>query len=135
MGVTHVVNCTDNMPQFHERDTKEPKITYLRFPTSFWMQHERKLPEFIRRESPRHMPARHTRALEPNHRHCVCALAALFEFVDGALAKGESVLVHCLAGAHRAGTTGCMLLMYKVRTPPFPLAALATTYYQLVPDT
>ena len=24
-----------------------------------------------------------------------------------------SVLVHCLAGAHRAGTTGCILLMHK----------------------
>ena len=53
MGVTHVVNCTDNMPQFHEKDTKEPKITYLRFPTSFWMQHERRLPDFIRRALPR----------------------------------------------------------------------------------
>ena len=52
-GVTHVVNCTDNMPQFHEKDTKEPKITYLRFPTSFWMQHERRLPDFIRRALPR----------------------------------------------------------------------------------
>ena len=40
-------------------------------------------------------------------------LKTLFAFVDGALAKGESVLVHCLAGAHRAGTTGCLLLMYK----------------------
>ena len=28
------------------------------------------------------------------------------------------MLVHCLAGAHRAGTTGCMLLMYKAGMPP-----------------
>ena len=25
---------------------------------------------------------------------------------------GTNVIVHCLAGAHRAGTTGCILLMH-----------------------
>jgi len=54
------------------------------------MRHENQLPEFIR---------------------------PLITFVDGALAKGENVLVHCLAGAHRAGTTGCLLLMYKAGMP------------------
>ena len=34
----------------------------------------------------------------------------MFKFVDDALARG-SVLVHCLAGAHRAGSTGVLLLM------------------------
>jgi len=34
-------------------------------------------------------------------------------WVDGALASGSNVLVHCLAGAHRAGTTGILLLMKK----------------------
>jgi protein-tyrosine phosphatase len=37
----------------------------------------------------------------------------LFDFVEGALAAGSSVLIHCLAGAHRAGTTGCLMLMHK----------------------
>ena len=36
----------------------------------------------------------------------------LFAFIDSALSKGNSVLVHCLAGAHRAGTTGCLCLMH-----------------------
>ena len=36
----------------------------------------------------------------------------LFAFVDAALARGASVLVHCLAGAHRAGTSGVALLMH-----------------------
>ena len=40
-------------------------------------------------------------------------VADLFEFVDECLAEGGNVLVHCLAGAHRAGTSGCLLLMYK----------------------
>jgi len=38
-------------------------------------------------------------------------LQPMFDFVEGAIAGGGSVLVHCLAGAHRAGTTGCLLLM------------------------
>lgn len=31
----------------------------------------------------------------------------VFEFIGDALADGKNVMVHCLAGAHRAGTTGC----------------------------
>ncbi|KAL1530827.1 hypothetical protein AB1Y20_001723 [Prymnesium parvum] len=89
-GITHVVNCTDNMPQYHQNANTKAPITYMRFPISFWMRHENQLPEFIR---------------------------PLITFVDGALAKGENVLVHCLAGAHRAGTTGCLLLMYKAGMP------------------
>ena len=80
-GITHVVNCTDTMPFYHQN-----AFTYHRFNVSFWPAHGGidELQTF---------------------------LAPLWEFVDGALAKGESVLVHCLAGAHRAGTTGIMCLM------------------------
>ena len=35
----------------------------------------------------------------------------LFDFVGEALENGQSVLVHCLAGAHRAGTSGILCLM------------------------
>jgi protein-tyrosine phosphatase len=41
----------------------------------------------------------------------------MLEFVEGCLSRGESVLVHCLAGAHRAGTTGCILLMHYAGLP------------------
>lgn len=36
----------------------------------------------------------------------------VFEFVDGALARGCNVLIHCHAGAHRAGSTGVAYLMH-----------------------
>ena len=36
----------------------------------------------------------------------------LFEFVESVTSNGQNVLIHCLAGAHRAGTTGCAWLMY-----------------------
>lgn len=37
----------------------------------------------------------------------------VFEFIQGHIAKGNSVLIHCLAGAHRAGATGTAWLMYQ----------------------
>jgi len=36
----------------------------------------------------------------------------LFDYIDETVLRGESVLVHCLAGAHRAGTTGCACLVH-----------------------
>lgn len=32
-------------------------------------------------------------------------------FIDSCLERGENVMVHCLAGAHRAGTTGVSYMM------------------------
>lgn len=103
-GITHVVNCTDDMKNFCEvpatsaphPKADEPRIQYLRFNVAYWQDAG---------EGNRPQPASQTQI--------VAFMRTLFAFVDGALAKGESVLVHCLAGAHRAGTTGCLLLMYK----------------------
>ena len=39
-------------------------------------------------------------------------LKPFFDFVDAAVKLGGSVLVHCVAGAHRAATAGCLLLMH-----------------------
>ena len=36
----------------------------------------------------------------------------MLEFVCTALERGDSVLVHCLVGAHRAGTTGVICVMH-----------------------
>lgn len=86
-NITHVVNCTDSMPFFHEADAT---VSYLRFDVSAWC----------------------LRARNGGRAADVDAFTKpLFSFVRAALARGESVLVHCLAGAHRAGTTGCALLM------------------------
>ena len=37
----------------------------------------------------------------------------LFQFLEDAISKGENVLIHCFAGAHRAGSSGVAWLMYK----------------------
>ncbi|CAM9745728.1 unnamed protein product [Ectocarpus fasciculatus] len=90
LGVTHVLNCTagsSQLPNYHEG--KGSGITYHRFPISFWGS-----------------------VVDNSHESIVAFVAPVLAFVEGALAAGGSVLVHCLAGAHRAGTTGCMLLMH-----------------------
>jgi len=99
--ITHVVNCTDNMANFHENGTRgemvghgngpgRPPLTYFRFNISYWHRH-----------------------VDDSDDSVISFVRPLFDFVDSAVASGASVLVHCLAGAHRAGTTGCLLLMYK----------------------
>ena len=49
-------------------------------------------------------------------------------FVEKELEAGNSVLIHCLAGAHRAGTSGVAWLMYKKRITPKDATDLAKTY-------
>ena len=94
-GVTHVVNCTDSMPLYHEGS-----FTYYRFNISFWPS-------------------------GANSAQLLQFLQPMFEFVDAALAAKGSVLVHCLAGAHRAGTTGCLLLMKYGNLPHAEAVATA----------
>ena len=39
-------------------------------------------------------------------------LRPMLQFIEATLSQGGSVLVHCLAGAHRAGTTATICLMH-----------------------
>jgi hypothetical protein len=91
IGVTHVVNCTvgsSQIPNFHEGKPGSP-IKYYRFPISFWSNH-----------------------VDNSDASVVAFVTPVFAFIEDAVAKGENVLIHCLAGAHRAGPTGCAVLMY-----------------------
>ena len=42
---------------------------------------------------------------------CVDFVNPLFAFIDAAIHSNQSILIHCLVGAHRAGTTACLCLM------------------------
>lgn len=90
-NITHVVNCTDNLELYHEWNDEWP-VAYNRFLIAAWMH--RVGPSCRRRDV--HI------FMDP-----------VIAFIDGALADGQSVLIHCLAGAHRAGTTGVMYVMLK----------------------
>lgn len=87
-NITQIVNCQDaHAKNFHEgNDT----YTYYRFPISWWFK-------------------------EPNMDSAPAIkkyLQGLFDFIDNALLNGQSVLIHCLAGAHRAGSAGVAYLMH-----------------------
>uniref|UniRef100_A0A061QUC3 protein-tyrosine-phosphatase n=1 Tax=Tetraselmis sp. GSL018 TaxID=582737 RepID=A0A061QUC3_9CHLO len=88
-GIKRIVNCTDNMPHYHSAD---PGLMYLRFDVSNWGRYVDGTDASVRKFA-----------------------APLFAFVVEGLERGENVMVHCLAGAHRAGTTGVACLMHFAR--------------------
>lgn len=87
--ITNIVNCQEEGSEnFFEKD---PALSYYRLPITHWQD-------------------------APNGRSAMgllCYLAPFFGWVDERLARGENVMVHCLAGAHRAGTAGTAYVMYK----------------------
>jgi len=91
-GITHVVNCTDSMPLYHENAKGSP-ITYLRFDVADHMMRGHRDSEAVALAQP------------------------MLDFVGAALADGKHVMAHCLAGAHRAGTTGIICLMHFAQLP------------------
>lgn len=96
-GITHVVNCTHGfsaIPNYHPT-----AFAYLTFEIAEWSQ-----------------------KIGPSDDSAAAFVAPLWAFIDSALAQGGSVLVHCLAGAHRAGTTGCACLIHYGRILDVPTA-------------
>lgn len=59
----------------------------------------------LRGEHTRHPTAAATQAMAESF------FQPVFDAVDAAIDAGESVLVHCMAGAHRAGTVGMAIVM------------------------
>mmetsp|Transcript_33927 Transcript_33927/g.66215 ORF Transcript_33927/g.66215 Transcript_33927/m.66215 type:complete len:129 (+) Transcript_33927:250-636(+) len=76
------------MPLYHE---KTGKIEYYRFDIAGWWR---------------------TLGTSGGNEATRAFVKPVFTFIGNALSKGQNVLVHCLAGAHRAGTTGCACLMH-----------------------
>ena len=72
--ISAVVNCTDDLQNYHTGS-----LAYLTFNVAWWRREvgdsEAELPRF---------------------------LSPLITFLEAELAAGRSVLVHCLAGAHRS---------------------------------
>ena len=88
-GIRHVVNCQGlDSENYHENNSE---FTYLRFPigASYWSPFDMKTNLGI-----------------------VRYFNVFFDFVEKIMREGKNVLIHCLAGAHRAGTTGVAWLMY-----------------------
>lgn len=92
--VALVVNAQG--PQSTNFFESDPTLRYLRFPVAFWR----------------------TNLLGASHEQVVKFFQPLFDQVDKALADGESVLIHCLAGAHRAATTSAAFLRHRIGLKP-----------------
>jgi hypothetical protein len=92
---THVVCCQGSDGQMHFEN--DPNFTYLYFPIGRWRA---LIPKKL--NSPGVAPVDVRAFFDP-----------LFAFVEAAIrAKGANVLIHCLAGAHRAGVAGIASLMH-----------------------
>lgn len=85
--IFHIVNCQDaTAVNFFAGD---PRFCYKRFPVESWWQ---------------------ARDVD-THAGILAFFEALHSWIDQALANGNNVLVHCLMGAHRAGTAGVSFMM------------------------
>eukprot|EP00755_Sulcionema_specki_P005747 Sspe_Gene.33626::Locus_16395_Transcript_1_1_Confidence_1.000_Length_988::g.33626::m.33626 len=91
--ITHIVNCQGPTSVNHHESAGN--IKYLRFPIA--------LCPYMR-----HPPS------PPTHEEILAYFQPYFDFVDKAISEGGNVLVHCLAGAHRAGTAGVAFIMHTL---------------------
>eukprot|EP00397_Hematodinium_sp_SG-2012_P056361 GEMP01069472.1.p1 GENE.GEMP01069472.1~~GEMP01069472.1.p1 ORF type:complete len:201 (+),score=32.96 GEMP01069472.1:77-679(+) len=83
-----VVNCQDpKSPNYFEGTLG---FHYFRFPIAFWWSAED----------------------NDTDAGLIKFFAPFFGFVDKHISEGRNVLIHCLAGAHRAGTSGVAYTMY-----------------------
>lgn len=103
IDVTSIVNCTrpskyGQLPDHHKHTGR---YRYYDFPAGHWYEN------CI--ESPQGHPIA---ADADKFDACLRFVIPVAIFCLRSLKRGECVLVHCLAGAHRAGTTGIMLLMF-----------------------
>eukprot|EP00300_Choanocystis_sp_HF-7_P018539 c20068_g1_i3.p1 GENE.c20068_g1_i3~~c20068_g1_i3.p1 ORF type:complete len:240 (+),score=50.57 c20068_g1_i3:25-744(+) len=88
-GITHILNCQERDSQnFHEED---PTFTYKRMPVATWFSSEQ--------------------------RQVAAKFLEHLAFVTEAVEHGHNVLIHCFAGAHRAGTATVAFLMLTCRWP------------------
>ncbi|CAE7392802.1 Mkp3 [Symbiodinium natans] len=98
--IRHIVNCQEpSSPNYFEGD---PGFEYFRFDVANWKRE-------VRVET----------AQDAQH-----YVSSVLEFLDAALDSGSNVLVHCHAGAHRAGTTAVAYLMHAHGISPSAAAVV-----------
>jgi protein-tyrosine phosphatase len=86
-NIRHVVNCQDvSTPNHHEGTST---FQYLRFPIAHWYEADTSTDAAV-----------------------LIYFRACHVWIQQALDAGSSVLIHCTAGAHRAGATGVSWLMH-----------------------
>eukprot|EP00300_Choanocystis_sp_HF-7_P014009 c18538_g1_i1.p1 GENE.c18538_g1_i1~~c18538_g1_i1.p1 ORF type:complete len:187 (+),score=34.41 c18538_g1_i1:173-733(+) len=90
-GITHILNCQElKSRNYFEED---PNFTYGRMPVATWGGY----------------------SLQRKTDTIGNLLLQHLAFVQNAVAEGHNVLIHCLAGAHRAGTASVAFIMLSSR--------------------
>jgi len=84
--IAAIVNCTTDIRNYNEGRNG---LVYFNFDVASWKRHVHAADDQVDR-----------------------FLGPMLRFVCKHVFVGENVLVHCLAGAHRAGTTGIICLMH-----------------------
>ena len=88
-GVTAIVNCT-HAPNVLPMSLNKDVFTYLHFPICEWEI-----------------------SIDTTSDAAILSwFEPVFKLIETFTREGRSVLIHCLAGAHRAGTTGVATLMH-----------------------
>lgn len=106
-GITHIVNCM-NASRFN----KELGVAYYNFPIEQW--HDA-LPTVDAEASFARMKCDSAAGLKLSAEEMVAVrefFAPAMQFIFDAVAAGHNVLIHCFAGAHRAGSAGVAFLMH-----------------------
>lgn len=100
MEISTVVNCTTDIRNYHEAE----ELQYYTFNIAWWKRTVMKT-DIWGFEMPGGGEVDEEKAI-------LDFLLPLMEFLEERLVRGENTLIHCLAGAHRAGTTGILCLMH-----------------------
>ena len=115
-NITHVVDCRATFSNLHaaEENAKQTsKIKHFRF------QIERHWAYCYDPATNTILDSRSTgtrtevHKVTDNNAAVLAFFRKFFDWVDSALKQGGNVLIHCLAGAHRAGTAAIGYLMYR----------------------
>jgi len=118
-GVYHIVNCQGpHSRNLHEDDNR---YQYYRFSIALWRGHGK-----VAVTDP--FLAKHAK---PNT-EVTDYFSPLFDWIDTAIEAGHSVLIHCHAGAHRAGTTSVAYLMHKHHISNEVATKLAQCYRSVI---
>lgn len=104
-GIRRIVFCQDGPPGDGKMAfASDPTFKYLPFAIGRWRQHRHEASTVWKGGRFFGDALSSTNAVR-------IFFAPLFDFVAAELGAGEPVLIHCLAGAHRAGTAGIACLM------------------------
>ncbi|CAD7963214.1 unnamed protein product [Amoebophrya sp. A25] len=114
LKITSIVNCLGASNSKNKFELRTNQFRYFRFDIASF---PRLLLEHDKSGDSRSSSTNHnTTEAQEQLQEVLRFFRPLFDFVDEQLREGRNVLIHCLAGAHRAGATGVAYCMWRRST-------------------